>query len=422
MQVPENREALKVKCSIAVIGAGVAGVSAAKQVTANCNADVVIVDKNNVTFPSKSSAFTFTETVKKYQLEKAARKYYSKVGLYSFLGSKVTYELDSPQLAVLDYSIACKEIFSSVRNGQIQLLSRTRAKKVKKDRNRICLELEGASDSTLECSLLIDASGSSFLTADLFRFRIPRFFSHAYGYELEHCRIPDSNLDELSFFMGRSIGSGGGWFYPLSNDKCRFGVAMTSTLPSFPRETLDRLYDFAKHHMHPFSTMLQDSQPLEAEVGSVPAEPVKKLAADNVMRVGDAAGHATPHMMEGIRPCIESGMLCGGVAAEAYNKGNFSQDFLKKYENLWHNQHKLQYLYLLSEADVNFSHDDRKVEGSIRSQARRSTERARVNSGAYLNGLGGNVRFPFVLVGRPSPKRLITLTRFVYRNLSWFLE
>jgi flavin-dependent dehydrogenase len=165
--------------------------------------------------------------------------------------------------------------------------------------------------------------------------------------------------------------------------------------------------------------MTQGSVPLIKQAGSIPAEPVKDLVVDHVMRVGDAAGHATPHMMEGVRPCIESGMLCGMIAAEAYKKGDFSKNLLRKYEKLWQNRHKMQYLYLLSEAEINFSQDDAKIEKSISSQAGKSH---RMNPNNYLRGLGGNSRFPFFLLGRPSLQRLRILSRFVRHNVRWSLE
>jgi flavin-dependent dehydrogenase len=410
---------LRLKSSITIIGGGIAGVSAACQISRSCDADVTIVNKHDVGFPSKSSAFTFSETVKRHRLEKAVLRYYSKVGLYSLLGSKVTYELGSPELAVVDYAIACKELLLSAKNSQIHVLSHTLAKKVRKDNGRVLVELEGDSNSILECDLLIDASGTSFITANFFQFQIPHFFSHAYGFQLNHCEIPDDQLDEIAFFMGRSTGSGGGWFYPITNAECRFGVATVSSEPKFPAAKLNEYYERAKRSMYPFSRMMRNSEPRLIQAGSIPAEAVKNLVANNIMRVGDAAGHATPHMMEGIRPCIESGISCGMVAAEAYKRRNFSERLLRKYERLWRRKFKMQYLYLLSEAELTFSQDDMQVEKSIGTQARNSNK---ANPKTYLKGLGGTIDFPLFLFRPPTPRRLKILTKFVQNNISWLVQ
>jgi len=157
--------------------------------------------------------------------------------------------------------------------------------------------------------------------------------------------------------------------------------------------------------------------PRTMEAGTIPAEPMKHLVSDNVMRVGDSAGHATPHILEGVRPAIEFGRLCGNVAAEAYEKRDFTKTFLQKYEKMWHNRNKLSYLCLLSSAEVFFSYDDTGIEKTVNIAAR-----GKVNSESYLKGLKGQQAFPYTFVAKPSFEYLRKLVRFVYHNLRWFLE
>ncbi len=51
--------------------------------------------------------------------------------------------------------------------------------------------------------------------------------------------------------------------------------------------------------------------------GSIPCEPREKIVFDNILLVGDAAGHAHPITGAGILNAIISGQIAGKIAAEA---------------------------------------------------------------------------------------------------------
>jgi len=404
---------------IAIVGGSVGGLSAAREISKRCDANIIIIEEHKeIGKPLNSSGFTFVDTVEKYELGKAAEKYYTKVGWYSFLGSSATFWFNGPRLAVLDYSKTCKEILSKIKKANLEIYSGTKAMSLERKGEKITIELTGANEGTLECNLLIDAAGSSFFSSKFFSFRIPRFYSNPYGYEFDHCDVPENFLDTISFFVGRSIGTGGGWFYPLTRNTCRFGIAEITQTPVFPRDRVERYYEFARRNMHPFAEILKNATQRVREAGSIPAEPMKKLVSDNIMRVGDAAGHATPHMLEGIRPSIESATLCGKVASEAYEKKDFSKRFLRKYEKAWHGQNKLLYLYLLSMAEVAFAQDDCEIEESVRSQVKREAYPE-----SFLSGLRGLFKFPnSFTTSKPDIKYLKILRRFAYHYVKWLFE
>jgi flavin-dependent dehydrogenase len=361
--------------------------------------------------------------VKDFALEKAVEHYYSRVGFYSFLGSKVIYDLKRSSLAVLNYTRMCQELWNQTETSRIELFTNTRAVKLEKSKERITIHCEGDQKRPITCSLLIDASGSCFLSSKFMKDRIPRFYSNAYGFEMDNCSISEDQLDELSFFMGASIGSGGGWFYPISGQKCRFGIAEIGSKPFASLERLQGKFDFAKKNMMPFSKMISDGQQSSAETGSIPAEPMKRLVSDRIMRVGDAAGHATPHMLEGLRPSIENGRLCASIAAEACQKRDFDRKFLRKYENTWHRKYENMYLFLLSKAEVVFSRDDRSVERSISMESRNVNK----SPDACVRGLRGFFHFPFSLSYQLSQPQSVRencriLARFVYHKARWIFE
>lgn len=406
-------------CDIAIVGGSFAGLSVAREISQKCDANLVIIEEHpEIGKPASSSAFTFADTVNQYRLESAVARYYSRVGYYSYLGSTAFFDLGGPKLASLDCTRTCRELVNKSRRGNMEILSGARVIGVARKNGKISINITGRTENTISCGLLIDASGASFLSARFFPFRIPSFYSHPYGFELENCEIPEDFLDQMSLFVGTQVGSGGGWFYPTTRTHCRFGIAEITRTPGFPVDRLEKYYDFAKRNMRPFSKMIENAKPVATEAGSIPAEPMKHLVSDNIMRVGDSAGHATPHFLEGVRPALDFGRLCGSVAAEAYQKRDYTKRFLQKYERLWHKRNKLSYLYLLSAGEVFFSYDDKGIEKTVISSAK-----ARLSPESYLTGLKGEKAFPYALIAtRPGVDYLRKFVRFAANDLRWALE
>ncbi len=63
------------------------------------------------------------------------------------------------------------------------------------------------------------------------------------------------------------------------------------------------------------------------------------ITGDGILGVGDAAGQPSALVGEGIRWCIEAGLMAGAVAAEAVKAGDVSGAFLARYERQWNAKH-----------------------------------------------------------------------------------
>jgi len=68
----------------------------------------------------------------------------------------------------------------------------------------------------------------------------------------------------------------------------------------------------------------------------IPVAPAKRVHDDSMLAVGDAAGMVDPLTGAGIAHAIVGGRLAGQVACEALQEGDFSADFLSRYESRWH--------------------------------------------------------------------------------------
>ena len=65
-------------------------------------------------------------------------------------------------------------------------------------------------------------------------------------------------------------------------------------------------------------------------------QPVSKMAGRRYLLVGDAAGHATPFIGEGIRPGIDMGITAAEILLESFRTNDFSEITLRsKFEKYW---------------------------------------------------------------------------------------
>ncbi len=137
----------------------------------------------------------------------------------------------------------------------------------------------------------------------------------------------DFDPDYCHFWLGKSIAPGGYiWLFPKKvGANVGIGV-MPSLAKRSPKEYLD---DFV-------SERFPNGRIVELVAGAVPVcGEIESAVADNLMLVGDAARHADPITGGGIANAMKAGYYAGKVAVEAVKRGDFSKNFLKRYDKLW---------------------------------------------------------------------------------------
>jgi digeranylgeranylglycerophospholipid reductase len=99
-----------------------------------------------------------------------------------------------------------------------------------------------------------------------------------------------------------------------------------------PEEYLDHLVA----SLHRFGVNLKGAQPIEHHFGLIPSECfAARYAGDGILGVGDAAGHASSLVGEGIRWAIHAGRMAGEVVADALDRGDVSRHSLAEFERNW---------------------------------------------------------------------------------------
>jgi len=329
------------KYDVGIVGAGIAGLSTALHVCRNLNVSLLLIDRGKIGDPTKTSPFTFYDTVEKYQLTDAVIQSYTRFTYRSPSGVSATFEYCEPVFVTLDYEKACEILLRRIeREGSVEILQNAkvvRFEHISKDHLIIWL----SDDRKMVVEVLVDASGKSFLAAKTLGLRLPSYYSHAYGEVLGRCEIEDPS--EMHILAGRKYGNGGGWFYPIDKMTARYGFATVTKSVEYPSAIVKANFRRACESFHPYSEFVKNAERRRSEFGTIPVGPLRRFVLDNVLIVGDSAGQATPWYCEGIRPALESGTMCGKTIVKAFKDKSELKERLKEYETEWNTSHRDSY-------------------------------------------------------------------------------
>src|SRR6266487_2345340 len=158
---------------------------------------------------------------------------------------------------------------------------------------------------------------------------------HRYGYGAEYdLYAPNYPQDELFLIMGSQFAPRGyAWAFPRGNGRVRLGVGVLHPdCDDDARVYLDRIV----YELPQLSDKFKDASPIEYHTGLFPSEgPLERFSRDGLLLAGDAGGHGSTLVGEGIRFAIYSGQMAGRVAAEAVKAGNTSAAFLERFDKKW---------------------------------------------------------------------------------------
>ncbi|MFQ6114686.1 MAG: NAD(P)/FAD-dependent oxidoreductase, partial [bacterium] len=158
------------------------------------------------------------------------------------------------------------------------------------------------------------------------------------------------------FYFGRDVAPGGYlWVFPKDNRVAHVGLGISGEYARH-KSAMKYLKEFIDKHFPHAAVMY-------TVVGGVPCAPtLKKIVADGLMLVGDAAHQVNPISGGGIVAAMVAGQIAGRVAAQAIQENDVSEKRLEQYPIEWHKaagkDHERLYkikkaVYKLTEEDLN---------------------------------------------------------------------
>lgn len=320
---------------IIIAGGGPAGLSAA-ETTARHGRSVIVVEQNHeIGSPIRTSGGSFIDELDGLGIP--ARLYHpiSRVR-FCTPHNAVSYDYASPRLCVMDVRGVFQFLAERAIDAGARIHLATPVQGPVMQENGL---VTGVRTSTGEFSgrVVIDATGYRAALMKQAAAKQPgldpgiRRFGVGAEYDLY---APHCDQREVLLIAGSDFApSGYAWVFPWGKHRVRVGVGIIHPdSRANPSEYLDRLLS----NLDRFGVDLRGAQPVEHHAGLIPSECfAAKFAGDGILGVGDAAGHASSLVGEGIRWAIMAGRMAGEVAAEAIEKDDVSRVALALFEKRW---------------------------------------------------------------------------------------
>ena len=311
-----------------IAGAGPAGLSAAETLARGGHSTLVLEQNHEIGSPIRTSGGSFIDEMDGLGIPGHLYHPISRVRFLSSNNSAI-FDFPKPAMCVLDVRgtfqfLAGRAIAAG---AQIRLAAAVTAPLVENSRAAgVHTRTE-----TLRSRVVIDATGYRSVLMKQAGLD-PGFRRFGVGAEYD-LFAPHCDASEALLLVGAAAPSGYAWVFPWGGNRVRVGVGIIHPdHRADPDEYLDRLVERLPH----FGVNLEGAQPVERHSGLIPSERfASHFAGDGILGVGDAAGHASSLLGEGIRWAIQAGRMAGETAAGALERGDTSRASLGEFETRW---------------------------------------------------------------------------------------
>lgn len=327
---------------VIVIGAGVAGLSAALE-CARRGLKVLIFEKDSeIGYPVRTSAGFWVSFLNEFKIKSSEikQKYDTIFFRSESNGRDIEIKWKKDVSCTLDFHILRRNMaFRAIKAGASIRLGEEVVDFIKNGDMFSGVVIKNGDKHEVSCNQIIDCSGSRMLSANKLGLRKSGEMGYGCEYEVKNAKIDNPKKGE--FYGGSDIVPVGyGWVFPLGRDEARVGISTVfntknreyeKAVEKSDKKLLGYLEDFIRHPY--LEKRFKDAQPFEFHSGAYSLSgPIKKLYANGLLIAGDAASQASPMIGEGIRYAMVFGKFAGEVAAKAKEKEDFSEDVLIQYQ------------------------------------------------------------------------------------------
>jgi digeranylgeranylglycerophospholipid reductase len=319
---------------VVIVGGGPAGLAAAEEAASRGIRTVVLERQNEIGYPVHTSGGSWISDMQALAIPEHL---YHPVTKVVFVSPRREVNLNYPSAVacVVDVRGLYQHLAGRAIAAGAQVRVRHTVEQVVMEGERVTgvtAKNHVSERVSLNAAITIDASGVSRhigVRADMGK------AFHRYGYGAEYdLYAPNYPQDELFLIMGSAFAPRGyAWAFPRGNGRVRLGVGVLH-----PDSNEDaRVYlDRIMRELPQLKDKFRGASPVEYHTGLFPSEgPVERFSRDGLLLAGDAGGHGSTLVGEGIRFAIYAGQMAGAVAAEAIKSGDTSAASLARFDKRW---------------------------------------------------------------------------------------
>ncbi|MGY5862410.1 MAG: NAD(P)/FAD-dependent oxidoreductase [Candidatus Thorarchaeota archaeon] len=326
---------------VVIIGAGPAGLTAAKVLT-ELDIDYMLLSREKVPGENKACAgFIPSSALREFGISTltgahpvtTVRMKFPRQDMKTVdFGSKVGANVSRADLGMTMLK------YVGAGSGEMRLQTEVGRVSIKQSGCELTLHKQGQSEK-LTSEIVIDASGANPVSLKTVKLR-KRLPDHLMGYTAQYQMRRPSSIGTLNgvndFYYGGGFSpTGYAWVFPRGND---IAVGTGGLLKLFKEEGKS-MFDYLDHlisHDDSAKATLENAEVIKRESALVPlAGIVQPSFTDRLMLAGDAAGHCCPITGEGIHYSMIAGKKAAQIAAHAVKKRDYSAEMLSKYEKNW---------------------------------------------------------------------------------------
>jgi len=321
--------------NVLIVGGGPAGLAAAEATAKQGMRTLVLERQNEIGYPIHTSGGSWVKDMKALGIPEHLYHPVTKV-IFLSPHREVPLCYDPPVACVMDVRGVYQHLAGRAVAAGATIRVRHTVDQVLQENGRVLgvtVKNHVSERFEVRADITIDASG--FARHLGVRTDMGKAF-HRYGFGAEYdLYAPDYPQDELFLIMGSAYAPNGyAWAFPRGNGRVRLGVGVLHPdNDDDARVYLDRIMcDIPQ-----LAQCFKGASPLEYHTGLFPSENyLERFSRDGLLLAGDAGGHGSTLVGEGIRFAIYSGQMAGEAAAEAVKASDISAEFLSRFDKRWH--------------------------------------------------------------------------------------
>jgi digeranylgeranylglycerophospholipid reductase len=308
---------------VAVIGAGPAGLTAARALAARGHDVVVLEEHSRVGVPVHCTGVLGVDAFTEFDLPRQAIVGTAHVATFVAAdGSTIAVDAERATAAVVDRAVFDQALAEASRAAGAEVRDGTRVLTIAAGAKGVSIGVAGG--ETLEARACVIACGANYRFNRQLGLGVPRAFVQSA--QLEQ---PLEGPDGVEVHLGREVAPGGfAWLVPLERDgrpHTRLGLMCDS-------HALCRFRQFAARMRERFGAAAAWPDP---RLKILPLGPVSRTYTTRLLAVGDAAGLVKPTTGGGIYYSLISGQIAAETLDEALAADDLRDVRLRRYETEW---------------------------------------------------------------------------------------